>query len=742
MENESAHFPKPASRPGDSAVSKPADRHLSVQKIASTGAAGLLSRALVQPAPTRKHSRPGRRVPVSAALAVSLSLGCVGANADRGEHGNSPTARLRQFIEGQVGGIEKLQVPSSDTDLPQPRLPDGSPDPRFQTTEAKRYLGKLLFHDPIRTARILPEFGGVPATRQTASCGSCHLGEAASKSGTLLNFAVGGEGRGYTDAEGTFVPRRRPLPELPLLRQSPLFAGDTLVDELPTLTDIYEFAVGSPARGRKLPDPGRLLRTGRLDALDSVARNAPSVIGAAFNNRLLLGGFAGEPDEAPGGLNPFGHPAQENVALLLLDAHRMLDFQSAELQKFRTYQKLFQDAFPDEAARADAAGGDLNLLINDLTVLRATATLLRTTVTRNTPWDRFLAGDDRALTTAQRRGARLFFTPATEGGAGCYSCHSGPMLNKQTDDPDVAGAGRYVEENFFNLGLADHPLQALNAEARNDPNFRDDGRREITGRDSDAFKFRVLTLRQLKDGKFFFHNGSFTRVRDVVQYFNAGVPQDAEAAAASTFTSRFSHPRGAGSRPGLGLREEQVDDLTDFLENALYDPAFVRFDPASPTDTFQLNERDLTYSVYRPDLAVLGAIDGLMPSGLPQSNDDALSRRDMGLEFLDVTKQVDIALTASNSRGRRQRDEYTITNNSSSIVDTHLLIEVQGLADGIQMANASGITSSGIPYRRVFLPNGVLLPGQSIVQTLSFQKPLRSPPATYTLVFLSGQGNP
>ena len=46
--------------------------------------------------------------------------------------------------------------------------------------------------------------------------------------------------------------------------------------------------------------------------------------------------------------------------------------------------------------------------------------------------------------------------------------------------------------------------------ARKDPNFRDDGRREITARDSDAFKFRVLTLRQLKDGKFFFHNGSFT----------------------------------------------------------------------------------------------------------------------------------------------------------------------------------------------------------------------------------------
>ena len=234
------------------------------------------------------------------------------------------------------------------------------------------------------------------------------------------------------------------------------------------------------------------------------------------------------------------------MALLLLDAHRMLDFQSAELQKFATYQKLFRDAFPEEAAQADAAG-DLNLLINDITVLRATATFLRTTVTRNTPWDRFLAGENGALTAGQRRGARLFFTSARDGGAGCYTCHSGPMLNKQVNDPDVAGVGQFVEENFYNLGLADHPLQALNAVARKDPNFRDDGRREITARDSDAFKFRVLTLRQLKDGRFFFHNGSFTSVKDVVQYFNRGVPQDADAAAAGTLTPRFTNPRGPGS---------------------------------------------------------------------------------------------------------------------------------------------------------------------------------------------------
>ncbi len=678
--------------------------------------------------------------------ALAFALLCVGAVWSHGSVSaqSDDPGQLRQFIDQQVGGIQKLMVPANNADLPQPRLADGSPDPQFKTTEAKRYLGKLLFHDPVRMARIMPQFGGVLATRQTASCASCHQGESASKAGTLLNFAAGGEGKGYTDAEGNFIPRRRPrLDILPRLRETPLFPGDSLVDELPTLTDIYELAgVATPARARKQPDPGQLLRTGRLDALDSVARNAPSVIGAAFNNRLLLGGFAGEPDASPGGLNPFNFPAQESVALLLLDAHRMLDFQSAELQKVPAFVKLFQDAFPEEAAQA-AAKKDLNLLINDITVLRATATFMRTVVTRNTPWDRFLAGDNSALTPAQQRGARLFFTPATgaAGGASCYTCHSGPMLNKQVNDHDVAGMGQFVEENFFNLGLGDHPVQALNRQARNDPNSLDDGRREITGREDDAFKFRVVTLRQLKDARFFFHNGAFTTVRDVVQYFNAGVPQNEQSGAANTLTPRFTNPRGPGSPRGLGLSEAQVNDLTDFLENALYDPAFVHFDPNSTTDTFNPNVRDLNYAIYRPDLAALGAINGRMPSGLPMANNDALSRRDMGLEFLDVTGQVNTSLQSSLRFGRRQDDVYTITNSSSSIVDTHLLIVVHGLSNGVRLENASGITSSGAPYIRVFLTNGALLPGQSITERLFFTRP-NPLPARYSLTLLSGQGKP
>jgi cytochrome c peroxidase len=699
--------------------------------------------------------------------------------------GDSPT-QLRQYIDEQVSGLNNLKVPATNAEIPLPRQADGTVNPRYQTTEAKRYLGKLLFHDPVRAARIninqgqpvdLPAgtaFGGtlnasdpnapaiLAAQRQATSCGSCHIGEAAGKAGTLLNFASGGEGRGYTDEDGNFIPRRRPQSVLSRLRTVPLFHGDALVDALPTLTDVNidsrgQRAVTTPAPFYHVPAPLSLLQTGRLDQLDSVARQSPSVIGFAFNNRLLLGGLGGEPQTTGGSLNPFSDPAQENLTLLLLDAHRMINFQSAELMKIPAFVKLFRDAFPEEAAQADAKR-DLNVLINDVTEFRAQATFLRTVVTRNTPFDRFLAGENSAMTPAQRRGARLFFTPATNGagGAGCYTCHSGPMLNKQSNDPDVAGLGAFVEQNFFNVGIGDHPVQALNALARGRLNFsnlgkdgfpyhaEDTGRQEITLSEDDAFKFRVLTLRQLKDARTFFHNGSFTSIRDVVEYFNAGIPQDPTAGAAKTLSARFTNPRGPGYPAGLGLSRQQINDLTDFLENALYDPAFVRYNPQSSTDTLQPNERDLTYSKYRPELAALGAKDGLMLSGLAIDSNDPLSRRDQGLEFLNVTSQTAIDRIASGSRGSRQTDQQRITNKSPSVIDTHLLIIVRGLSREFELEDASGTTRDGDPYIRVFLPDGVLQPGQNLVQTLVFSRrgSSNSAPASYVLDLLSGQGNP
>ena len=60
----------------------------------------------------------------------------------------------------------------------------------------------------------------------------------------------------------------------------------------------------------------------------------------------------------------------------------------------------------------------------------------------------------------------------------------------------------------------------------------------------------------------------------------------------------------------------------------------------------------------RPDLAALGAKDGFVPSGLALNNNDPLSRRDQGLEFLDVTSQATPSRVYSDTIGNRQLDVY------------------------------------------------------------------------------------
>ena len=136
-----------------------------------------------------------------AAATLAVFLLCVGiAVADDDSTGPRD---LRQFIDQQAGGLSALTVPARSEDIPLPKQADGTVNPRYKTTEEKRFLGKMLFHDPVRTARVninqgqpldLPAgtaFGGtlnaaapniqaiVDATRQTGSCGSCHIGEAA-----------------------------------------------------------------------------------------------------------------------------------------------------------------------------------------------------------------------------------------------------------------------------------------------------------------------------------------------------------------------------------------------------------------------------------------------------------------------------------------------------------------------------------------------------------------------------------
>jgi hypothetical protein len=216
------------------------------------------------------------------------------------------------------------------------------------------------------------------------------------------------------------------------------------------------------------------------------------------------------------------------------------------------------------------------------------------------------------------------------------------------------------------------------------------------------------------------------------------VPQSPISGA--TADARFTHPRGPGAPRGLGLSGRDEDDLVAFLES-LCDPSLVTHDPRSSTEP--LTPR-MDYSAYDPELAAQpGVVDGLMPSGRPFGSNDPLTRRDSGLEFLNVTDKLTASAPASRHRGFGvQEDRITLSNESGDIVDTHLIVVVDGLPAGAWLLGAEGRTRDGKPYVRVHLEGGTLEPDDAMSLTLRFLRFGRAAVTGYTLRFLSGQGDP
>ncbi len=82
-------------------------------------------------------------------------------------------------------------------------------------------------------------------------------------------------------------------------------------------------------------------------------------------------------------------------------------------------------------------------------------------------------------------------------------------------------------------------------------------------------KFKVPQLYNMKDIGFYFHGSSKRSLREVVEYFNDGIPENPNVPK-SQITSLF-HP--------LNLTEKEIDDLVEFLEDGLYDPDLKRYKP-------------------------------------------------------------------------------------------------------------------------------------------------------------------
>ncbi|MCG5501995.1 cytochrome-c peroxidase [Ectothiorhodospira lacustris] len=188
-------------------------------------------------------------------------------------------------------------------------------------------------------------------------------------------------------------------------------------------------------------------------------RNTPTVLNAGFLESQFWDGR--EPDLEGQALGPI--QAEIEMAMNLDDALETL-------AQFDVYQERFEEAFPGESDPLTAEN-----------VAKALAGFQRTLNTPNSPFDRYLRGDDNAMSEQQKRGMAAFVAN------GCIACHRG---------------ANFSDSRFHRFEL---------------PGSTDEGRFVVTGEERDRFAFRTPTLRNVAVTYPYFNNGSVDNLHDAVQ---------------------------------------------------------------------------------------------------------------------------------------------------------------------------------------------------------------------------------
>ncbi len=195
-------------------------------------------------------------------------------------------------------------------------------------------------------------------------------------------------------------------------------------------------------------------------------RNTQTCLNVGFFPSLFWDGRAASLEEQA--LGPIESPAEMN---------QPLDQLEVELQAVPGYVRAFGDVFGTAPNRDGIA--------------QALAAFQRTLVTGPSPFDKFLNGDEHALSDEAQRGLELF-----RGEAGCIECHHGPLLS---------------DGKFYRLGVS----------------FRDEGRAKVTGLKEDRFRFRTPSLRNIADTGPYMHDGSLRTLEDVVVFYYRDIPDTA-----------------------------------------------------------------------------------------------------------------------------------------------------------------------------------------------------------------------
>jgi cytochrome c peroxidase len=222
------------------------------------------------------------------------------------------------------------------------------------------------------------------------------------------------------------------------------------------------------------------------------------------------------------------------------------------------YRKRFQRVFGSERINID-------------TIVKAIAAYERTQLSGNSPFDRFIAGDTRAVTEAQKRGWELF-----KGKARCIDCHlfsaGSPLFTdfkfhntgvaKDMTFAQLSELTKHIGENEVtsSRSKSSHPTNNPPVSPQQTPEaatllahtqgLSELGRYLVTKQPTDIGSFKTPTLRDIELTTPYMHNGTEKTLIDVVRFYNRGGNANANL-------DKRMHT--------LNLSDEEMNELVEFM---------------------------------------------------------------------------------------------------------------------------------------------------------------------------------
>lgn len=315
------------------------------------------------------------------------------------------------------------------------------------------------------------------------ACATCHHPSTHGADGLSLAIGTGGAGLGASRTLGAgreFVPRNAPS----LLNQG-----------LRSFYLLWDGRIGGHGSGPFESPPGITFPAGTPNTL------AAQAMLPVLDRREMRG--------EPGDVDVFGNPNE----LAQIDDDQTDAIWRAIMQRLLAvpeYAEMFDAAFPQTQRSALA-------FRHATTALAAFITEAFTRV--DSPFDRYLGGDDGALSVEAKRGALLFFAgrrnDAPQGAPApvpffrtCGSCHNGPLLGGQ---------------DFANVGVP----QLGPGTGTGAPLDRGRGELLIARGEADQnsvnfyhFRFRVPPLRNVELTAPYMHNGAYATLEAVVRHYS------------------------------------------------------------------------------------------------------------------------------------------------------------------------------------------------------------------------------